>query len=88
MAIIGGPTDTDLENAIRDECEAGKPSFAIAYGLVRVAAAGEAIAHAIHRLGTADAATPLGAVEVLSGEVGRMADAIASVAEAIGEASS
>lgn len=83
MARIGYPSDVDLENMIEDEVAAGDAPYAIAYGLVRLAKGAEAIAHAIHRLGTADAATPMGAVEVLSKEVGRVADAMQSVADAV-----
>lgn len=34
------------------------------------------VASAIHRLGTADAATPMGAIEMLSMEIKRIADVL------------
>jgi hypothetical protein len=49
---------------------------AIAEALVKISDSNLAIARAIHRLGTADAATDQGAIEVLSGSVGRVADAL------------
>lgn len=72
--------DTKREIAIEARASADG-AFAIAFALLRMTDAFKGIAGALHRLGTADAATPMGAIEVLSGEVGRVADAIQSVAD-------
>jgi hypothetical protein len=38
---------------------------------------------AVHKLGTADAATPMGAIELLSSEVKRVADGLFAIATSI-----
>lgn len=57
-------------------------------GLAEIAESISAVARSIDRLGLADAATPMGAIEVLSREVRdgmvSIAGAMESVAEAIG----
>jgi hypothetical protein len=59
-------------------------------GLYAIAGAISDLAHAIHRLGTNDAATPMGAIEVLSVEIkegtSRVADAIGEVASMLADA--
>ena len=51
-------------------------------GLLAIAGAIDSLARAIHKLGTADAATPMGAIEFLSLEI---KDGFSSVASAIAE---
>jgi len=53
-------------------------SYAIAYALLQLAEQAKRAARAIDRLGLADAATPMGAIEVLSIELKRIADAMES----------
>jgi hypothetical protein len=78
-----------LSQHIKDFCEdrarKGDAGFAIAYALIDLADAQEATAKALQRLGMADAATPMGAVENLSLEV---KNAGALISEAIERASS
>jgi hypothetical protein len=49
--------------------EAGDSAFAVAYAVLR-------LTHAVELLGTADAATPMGAIEMLAVEVKGVAKAI------------
>jgi hypothetical protein len=75
---------------IMDEFEsrarAGDGQFAIAYAMMEVARAAKSAAYALERLGLGDAATPMGAIELLSKGLNDgasdIADAIRAVAEA------
>lgn len=64
-----------LESAI--EVLAGGDSLAaVAYAVLRLAEAQADVAAALRQLGLADAATPMGALEVLAKEVSGIASAI------------
>lgn len=65
----------DLDRIIAQKAEADG-AYAVAYGLLQVA-------RALHKLGVADAATPMGAIEALSGEVKGVASAIQGLADAV-----
>jgi hypothetical protein len=54
-------------------------SYAIAFALLELARAQKDTAQALERLGTNDAATPMGAIEMLASEVKRVADNIDNV---------
>lgn len=64
-----------------NECDSNLESANIVDGLFAIARALQGVASALHKLGLADAATPRGAMEVLSGEIKLAADAIASAIE-------
>ncbi len=53
--------------------------FAVAYAILVLADKMDGIARALRLLGTADAATPMGALEVVSASLERIADAISDV---------
>lgn len=57
-----------IDEAIQDKA-ATDPGFAAAYALIRVAENLGELSYATHLLGVGDAATPMGAVELLAGEV-------------------
>jgi hypothetical protein len=57
--------------------------YAVAYALLRLADAQDRTALWLKHLGLADAATPMGAIEVLSVEFKRMADSMTSIAEGV-----
>lgn len=61
------------------------PGWAVAFALLELAKAGDRIANALHRLGTADAATPMGAIELLASEVAEIAPQLNSLGEAVFE---
>jgi hypothetical protein len=71
-----------LAQHIQDFCEgkarAGDGAFGIAFALLELARAQKATAVALDRLGTADAATSMGAIEMLSLEIKNGAEAIAA----------
>lgn len=52
-------------------------------GLFAIARSIDGLAYQIKNLGTADAATPMGAIEILAKEVGRVAESLSSIESAI-----
>jgi hypothetical protein len=76
--------DPKIEATIENRAESS-PEWAKAYALLLIARGQGEIAAALHRLGTADAATPMGAIEFLSLEIKngfeRLASAIEDAAE-------
>lgn len=73
--------DRQLEDAIRRRAM-HDPGFAIAYAVLRLAAAQDRTAIWVKNLGTADAATPMGAIEALAMI---MRDGMRDITQAIGE---
>jgi hypothetical protein len=57
-----------IDEAIQDQA-AADPHFAQAYATLRLAEQLGEVKYALHLLGSADASSPLGAVEMLAGEV-------------------
>lgn len=74
-------TDHELSEAIRAKA-AGEGTFAIAWAIIRLAEAQRATATSLALLGKGDAATPMGALEMLAGEVKAGS---AAIANALGE---
>lgn len=62
-------TQKHIEDLFEDKARAGDGSFAVAYALLRMAEAQNATAAALRQLGTGDAATTMGAIELLAVEV-------------------
>lgn len=58
-----------IKDFFEDRARKGDAGFAIAYALIDLTDAQEATAKALQRLGMADAATPMGAIETLALEV-------------------
>jgi hypothetical protein len=73
--------DRQVEEAIRRRAMHDS-GFAIAYAVLRLAAAQDRTATWVKNLGTADAATPMGAIEALAVV---MRDGMRDIAQAIGE---
>lgn len=71
-----------IEDLFEDRARKGDGAFAIALALLKLAEAQERTARALNKLGLAEAATPLGAMELLAKEVGGVREAISAVAEA------
>jgi len=71
----------NLKALFEQKAREGDGSFAIAYALLELTDMQDKTAVAIYALGNANAATPMGAIEGLSREVGRVAAAIAELAE-------
>lgn len=69
----------EVDHAWLVRAEEGDGQYAIAIALLRVAAA-------IDRLGNADAATPMGAIEGLAAHLGEKVDNLASSIQSIAEA--
>jgi hypothetical protein len=59
-----------IENDWLERAESGDGQFAVAHALLQVA-------NALHKLGVADACTPLGAIEHLAGHLGEKLDHLA-----------
>jgi hypothetical protein len=61
--------------------------FAIAYALLELTEQSRKSANALERLGLNEAATPMGAIELLSSEVRRIANAMEALADPRGDTS-
>jgi hypothetical protein len=72
--VSANPLDMTIEQIIGRKAKIDA-FYAIAYALLEVAAAQRETAREINHLGVADAATPMGAIEVLADQVRRIADA-------------
>jgi hypothetical protein len=59
--------------------------YAIAYALLQLADAHRSAAIALRNLGTGNAATEMGVVEMLAGEVGRIAEALRHIVDKMPE---
>jgi hypothetical protein len=70
-----------IEDLFEDKARKGDGAFAIAFALMRLAKQQERTANALNRLGLADAATPMGAIEALGVMIKEGADRIASAIE-------
>jgi hypothetical protein len=82
---MAGKTRVHFEDLCEDQGRSGDGRYAIAYALLQLASAQEHTARALERLGTADAATPMGAIELLAGEVKQVSQAIASLADGLSD---
>ncbi len=70
-----------IQDLCEDKARAGDAGYAIAYALLELADAQQKTAIAITRLGLNDAATPMGAIEMLSLETKRIAEALNAISE-------
>lgn len=79
------PNAKDFE----DRAEAGDGMFAIAYAILQLAQTTQNVASALNRLGTADAATPMGALEAHGKHMGECLEAFGhQIAGALEDAAS
>ena len=69
--------EEDARRMFLDKSRSGE--FAVAYAILVLADKTDGVARALRLLGTADAATPMGALEVVSASLERIADAISDV---------
>lgn len=70
-----------LEELFEERAAKGDGAYAIAHALLLLAKAQDRTATHVRNLGLADAATPMGAMEVLSVEFKRIADALDRMAD-------
>lgn len=70
-----------LEELFEERAAKGDGAFAIAHALLLLAKAQDRTATQLKNLGLADAATPMGAIEILSVEFKRIADSLDRMAD-------
>lgn len=78
--------DREIQRAIEDQA-LDEPGWAVAYALLKLAAAQDRTAEQIKKLGLADASTPFGAVEAFivafEKQMGELAEAQSEIAGAL-----
>jgi hypothetical protein len=74
-----------IEDLFEDKARQGDGSFAIAYALLKLATESGNISYQLGRLGLAEAATPMGAVELLSLQLKETGEGIADALQAIAD---
>lgn len=74
-----------ITDIFEDKARAGDGSFAIAFALMEIAREQKRVGYALERLGLGDAATPMGALEALSVNLGESVDWVASAIQNVAD---